>query len=61
MDGLKDIQDLLSQPIIRTIADAAMQFLQGIANQHPQQTQNENPGISPSTQNLGSSQQTPRI
>jgi hypothetical protein len=49
MDGIKDIQDLLSQPTIRTIADAAMQFLQGIANQHPQQTPNENPGMSPST------------
>ncbi len=32
MDGIKDIQDLLSQPMIRTIADADMQFLQGIAN-----------------------------
>jgi hypothetical protein len=35
MDGIKDIQDLLSQPMIRTIADAAMQFLQGIANPQP--------------------------
>jgi hypothetical protein len=35
MDGIKDIQDLLSQPMIRTIADAAMQFLQGIDNPQP--------------------------
>jgi hypothetical protein len=54
MDGFKDIQELLSQPIIRTIADAALQFLQGIANQTPQHSQNENPG-------LGLSQQTPRM
>ncbi|XP_046448542.1 uncharacterized protein LOC124197236 isoform X2 [Daphnia pulex] len=50
MDGFKDIQELLSQPIIRNIADAALQFLQGIA----QHSQNDNPG-------LGLSQQTPRI
>jgi hypothetical protein len=35
MDGIKDIKDLLSQPMIGTIADAAMQFLQGIANPQP--------------------------